>query len=129
VANTLFAPANAKRNGIVLILLTGLIHLALTPEYWGFAPYLGLLFVANAVGAGISVYGIYRGEFTWGWGLGLLVAGGAFVMYLISRTVGLQGIPDYEMHFSVVGILTMIIEVLFVVMFFRAFAGRSGAVP
>ena len=131
--NTLFAPENIRRGGIVLIALTGLIHLVLTPEYWEFAPYLGVLFLANAVGAGVSAYGIYRGERSWGWPLGLLIAGGALVMFVISRLVGLPGIPEEEYlegfrGFTAVGIGTMIIEILFIVLFFLAIEGsrRTG---
>ena len=129
--NTLFAPENLRRGGIVLIALTGLIHLVLMPEYWEFALYLGILFLANALGAGVSAYGIYRGERLWGWTL-LLVAGGALVMFLVSRLVGLPGIPEEEYQegfrgFTAVGIGTMIVEILFILLFFRVVRGASRA--
>lgn len=121
--DALFTPSNAKRNGMVLILLTGIIHLVLSPEYFEFALYLGLSFVANAVGAAVSAYGIYR-DSLWGWLLGLPIAGGAMVMYVISRTAGLPGLPEYEKHISPIGVVTLIIEVLFIVAFFRALRGE-----
>ncbi len=45
--------------------LTGLIHLVVTPEYYGFAAYLGLLMLANFAGSVVSGVGIYRGQ-VWG---------------------------------------------------------------
>ena len=58
---------------VVAIVATGLIHLGTAREAFGDATYKGLLFVANGVGA--------------------LVAGGAFLGYVVSRTVGLPGWP------------------------------------
>src|SRR5437868_506212 len=77
---------------VVLILVTGLIHLVGGPDNWSEAAYKGLLFFLNAGAAAIAAVGIYRGQKSWGWGLGLVVAGGAMVMYMISRTVGLPGL-------------------------------------
>ena len=48
--------------GVALIFLTGLIHLLVTPEYFGFAAYLGLLIFANFVGSMVSAVGIYQGR-------------------------------------------------------------------
>jgi hypothetical protein len=39
-----------------------LIHLALTPEHLEEASYLGLLFLANFVGAVVTAFGIFRGR-------------------------------------------------------------------
>jgi len=55
--------------GVALISLVGLIHLLVTPEYYGFAAYLGLLMIANFAGSVVSEVGIYRGQL-WGWMLG-----------------------------------------------------------
>ena len=49
-----------------MIFLTGLIHLLVTPKYFGFADYLGLLIFANFVGSMVSAVGIYQGR-EWGW--------------------------------------------------------------
>ena len=68
------------------------IHLLVAPEELEEATYLGLLFLANFGGAVVAAIGIYRGH-KWGWGLGVLLAGGAFVGYVISRTLGLPGMP------------------------------------
>jgi hypothetical protein len=43
--------------GAALISSVGLIHLLVTPEYYGFAPYLGLLMLANLAGSTRDEYG------------------------------------------------------------------------
>jgi hypothetical protein len=100
--------------GVSLIAVVGLVHLIAVPEYFEFATYLGLLFAANVLGAVVSAIGIYRGA-RWGWPLGVLVAGGAFVMYVVSRTIGLPGLPEGEREWlDPPGILSLIVEGLFV---------------
>ena len=86
--------------GLTLILQTGLVHLYLAPESFTEAVYEGLLFVANAIGAVVAAYGIYRGK-VWGWNLGILIAAGSIVAYIISRTVGLPGMEIEEWSNSV----------------------------
>ena len=51
--------------GVASISLVGLIHLFVTPEYYGFAAYLGLLMIANFAGSIVSAMGIYQGR-VWG---------------------------------------------------------------
>ena len=75
--------------GSALIALVGLIHLLVVPEYFGFATYLGLLFILNALGSFASAVGIYQRAW-WGWPLGVVMAGGAFFMYIESRTIGFR---------------------------------------
>ena len=106
---------NVKRAGIVLIAVVGLIHLIEAPEYFETAAYVGLLFLANGIGAAISAYGIYRGA-GWGWALGVLVAVGAFVAYILSRTVGLPGATGLaqESFFEPLGLVSLSVEALFV---------------
>jgi hypothetical protein len=79
--------------GAGLILIAGLIHLLLAPQHFAETAYLGALFLANFVGSVVAAVGIYRG-FRWGWALGALFAGGAFVAYLLSGTVGLPGVEE-----------------------------------
>ncbi len=62
--------------GIVLILITGLVHFVDASSSFQDAAYKGVLFAANGIGSLVAAYGISRGERHWGWGLGLLVAGG-----------------------------------------------------
>ena len=99
---------------IVLILVTGLIHLVETPDNLSEAPYKGVLFALNGLGAFIAAVGIYRGARSWGWGLGLLIAAGAVAGYVMSRTVGLPGLAIDDAWFEPLGVLSIIVEVGFV---------------
>lgn len=109
--DTLSAPRSLIWIGIGLIGLTGLIHLIEAPEYFELATYLGIAFVLNALGAALAAYGIYQGR-SWGWTLGIVVAGGAFVAYIVSRTAGLPGLAETE-FFETSGIFSLLVEGLF----------------
>ena len=98
--------------GISLIVIVGLIHLINSPEDLEEGSYTGLLYLANFFGALTAAIGIYRGR-SWGWSLGALVAGGAFVAYVISRTVGLPGLPVEEEWLEPLGLLSLLVEALF----------------
>ena len=102
--------------GIGLIAATGLIHLVETPEYLEEMPYIGVLFALSVVGALLAAFGIYRGE-RWGWTLGVLVAGGSLVGYLLSRTIGLPLFREntWEEFAEPVGLLSLLVEGLFLV--------------
>jgi hypothetical protein len=99
--------------GFSLIVIVGLIHLINSPGDLEEGSYTGLLYLANFVGALTAAIGIYRGR-SWGWSLGALVAGGAFVAYVISRTVGLPGLPVEEEWLEPLGLLSLLVEALFV---------------
>ena len=110
-------PTATQGAAIALILVTGAIHFIDAPGSFGDATYKGPLFVANGIAAIIAAVGIYRGERIWGWGLGLLVAGGALIAYVISRTVGLPGLAP-DVWLEPLGILSLLVEVAYVVLFF-----------
>jgi hypothetical protein len=95
--------------------VTGAIHFIDAPGSFGDATYKGWLFVANGVAAIIAAWGIYRGARTWGWVLGVVVAGGALVSYVISRTVGLPGLEP-DVWLEPLGILSLGVEAAFVVL-------------
>jgi hypothetical protein len=114
-----------KWAGIVLIALTGLLHLVETPEYMEEERYIGILFVLSAVGSAVSLWGIWRDR-TWGWVLGTAVAGGAFVAYILSRTTGLPEFHESE-FFEPSGIISLVVEGLFVVVAARVL--MAGPVP
>ena len=99
--------------GISLIVIVGLIHLIDAPEDLEEGSYLGLLFLANFFGALTAAIGIYRGN-KWGWVLGLLVAGGAFAGYVISRTVGLPWLAVETEWLEPLGVLSLLVEGLYV---------------
>jgi hypothetical protein len=106
--------------GISLIALEGLIHLLDAPDSFEDATYKGLLFVAIVIGAAVASVGMYWG-YRWSWSIGALTAGSAFVGYVISRTIGLPGLPVEE-WFEPLGILSLLVEGLFVGLYLALFA-------
>jgi hypothetical protein len=115
--------------GISVIMIIGLIHLINAPGDLEEGTYTGLLYVANFVGALAAAIGIYRGR-SWGWSLGALVSVGAFVAYVISRTVGLPGLPVEEEWLEPLGVLSLLVEALFMGLYLTVFVrptGGSGA--
>jgi hypothetical protein len=106
---------------IVLILVIGLIHVIDAPDSFNDAQYKGWLFYANGAGALLAAYGIYRGKRPWGWNLGLLIAAGSFIGYILSRTVGLPFIPaEPDAWLEPLGVASLIAEGLFIAFFIRA---------
>jgi hypothetical protein len=114
----------SKWNGLTLIVATGLIHLITVPHHFEIASYLGWLFIANFLGSVVAAFGIYR-EAQWGWLLGVLIAGGSFVLFLVSRTVGLPA-TQHELvgHWSTLGIISLVVEALFVALYLSVTALR-----
>ena len=117
---------NLMWSGIVLILLIGLVHLVEGPEYLEESTLIGVLFFVNTVAAVVSAIGIYRGSRSWGWGLGVLVAGGALVAYVLSRTTGFLGFYDDE-WLEPSGIFSWLVEGLFLITAVWMFRGRTPA--
>jgi hypothetical protein len=102
---------------VVAIVATGFIHLVTARDSFGEATYKGLLFVANGVGALVASVGVYRDR-NRGWLLGALVAGGAFLGYVISRTVGLPGLPaEPDAWFEPLGVASLVAEAVFLIVF------------
>ncbi len=109
-----------RLNGIVLIVLVGAIHLFTAGHHFEAATYLGWLFVANFLGSLVAAVGIYRGA-QWGWLLGVLIAAVSFVLFLVSRTIGLPATQDeFVGHWSTAGIVSLVIEGLFVALYLSA---------
>jgi len=111
--------------GISLIVVVGLIHLINSPEDLAEGSYTGVLYLANFFGAILAAIGIYRGR-SWGWALGALVSVGAFVGYVISRTVGLPGLPVEEEWLEPLGLLSLLVEALFVGLYLTVFVRPTG---
>lgn len=124
--SALLVTDRVKWAGVTLIAATGLIHLIEAPEYFGLAMYLGVAFLLNTVGALVAAVGIHRNRIGWGWLLGLLVAAGAFVMYVVSRTVGLPGLPETKWG-EPMGIPSLVVEGMFTIfaIYRLATSGRS----
>ncbi len=103
--------------GIVLILMTGLIHVIDAPDALSEAAYKGWLFYANGAVVLIAAYGIYR-KYSWGWNLGFLIAAGSLIGYVASRTVGLPQIPaEPDAWLEPLGVASLVAEGLFVAVF------------
>ena len=119
-------PRIVKLTAILLIVAVGLVHLRGASPHYNFAPYMGIAFVANFVGALVAAVGIYR-DALWGWLLGVLIAGGALVMYVVSRSVGL---PGFELSvgrwFGPLATTALIVEVPFLALFLLAVRTRRG---
>ena len=111
--------------GISVIVIVGLIHLINSPGDLEEGSYTGVLYLANFVGALTAAIGIYRGR-SWGWSLGALVSVGAFVGYVISRTIGLPGLPVEEEWLEPLGLLSLLVEALFVGLYLTAFVRLTG---
>ena len=114
-------PSGLVGAGISLIVVVGLIHLINSPEDLEEGAYTGVLYLLNFVGALAAAVGIYRGK-RWGWTLGFLVAAGAFAGYVISRTVGLPGLPVETDWLEPLGVLSLMVEALFVGLCLAIFA-------
>ena len=104
-----------------MIVVVGLIHLINAPGDLEEGAYTGVLYLANFLGALAAAVGIYRGN-RWGWTLGFLVAGGAFAGYVISRTVGLPGLPVETEWLEPLGVLSLLVESLFVGLYLAVLA-------
>ena len=124
-------PRTFKLAGIFVVLAVGLIHLIAAPDHLEEAPYIGVLFLANFAGAIVAGVGLYQNRL-WGWWLGALVAGGAFVMFIVSRLVAL---PGYDEHVGMwigdslgdyLGIPSLLVEASFVALFVVLVGRRYG---
>ena len=113
--------------GVALILLVGLIHLMDAPDSMTESTTKGLFFYANFVGAIVAAVGIFLHR-TWGWVLGILVAAGAFIGYIVSRTVGIFGLPP-DVWMEPLGIAALVVEALFIAVALRAFTGSRQESP
>src|SRR5580765_5170627 len=102
---------------IAAILGTGLVHIVEAQDAFGDATYKGLLFIGNGVGALVAAIGIYRDQRALGWLLGGLIAGGALLAYVASRTIGLPGLPaEPDAWLEPMGVVSLLCETLFVVL-------------
>lgn len=107
--------------GIVLIVITGVIHLIDAPDAFSEITYKGVLFMLNGIGGLVAAYGVFRGR-NWGWFLGLLIAGGAIIGYIISRTIGLPGLEVESTWLEPLGVLSLIVEGIFVALTVKVLA-------
>ncbi|MEZ4860658.1 MAG: hypothetical protein R3C14_05100 [Caldilineaceae bacterium] len=113
-------------SAIAFIIITGLVHLIDAGDAMGEAAYKGLLFYANGLAALVAAYGIYRGERSWGWHFGALIAAATIVGYVASRTVGLPQIPaEPDEWLEPLGVVSLLAEGLFLVVYGWALSHTS----
>jgi hypothetical protein len=79
--------------GLLLLAVIGAVHYLYARGYYALVPYLGVLFYATVGGTVVVALGLLLGRRTWAWELGMLLAAGAFAGYVVSRTIGLPGLP------------------------------------
>jgi hypothetical protein len=119
-------PRILKLPAILLIIAVGLVHLIGALPHYRVAPYVGVMFVANFIGALVAAVGLYR-DVLWGWLLGALLAGGALAMYVVSRSVGLPGFEHaVGRWFGPLGVLSLVVEALFLAVFLLGLNTRRG---
>jgi hypothetical protein len=110
-----FAGQILRWAGATLIFLIGGAHMLIAGEHFLAATYLGILFLANFAGAIVAAFALYWSPNRWGWLLGDAVAGGAFVGFIASRTIGLPGFEEeIGRWFSIAGLLCLMTEGAFV---------------
>ena len=97
-----------RRAAALLLVATGLLHLAIVGEYFDAAAYLGVLFVAGAGLGFFAAYVLWREDDRRAWGLGVVITAGMFVGYLLSRTVGLPAFHEEEWEVS--GTISLLLE-------------------
>jgi hypothetical protein len=105
-----------KWMGMIVILISGLIHLFDAPGEFQEVPYMGILFIIFFLGSIVSAIGIYRGELVWGWLLGGALAIGAVIGYVISRTVGMPRM-EIEDWGPPLAYLSILLEIIYFVPF------------
>ena len=106
---------SSRMGGISLIFLVGMIHLVTAPDHFKAAPWIGWSFLVLVLGTLVAVVGIAQGM-GWGWLLGALLAGGAFVAFIISRTAGLPGFGEAIGKWEPMGIYSLFVEALFILL-------------
>ena len=77
-----------KKFALLLLLLTGILHIVEAPEYYAEVQYIGVLFVLNFLGALLGCFWIYKDKAI-GWHLGMLISVLSVIAFVLSRSVGL----------------------------------------
>jgi hypothetical protein len=104
---------------------TGVLHLALAPEYLAEQAYVGVLFVLGGLTCAVLAARLWRADEAVTWILGALTAAGMFAGFVLSRTVGLPGFHEAEWEAS--GLLSLLLEAGVVALALEAVSARRGA--
>lgn len=114
-----------RRTAAAMAALTGIIHLALVPEYLQEKTYIGLLFLGAAVVCGAVAVTLWRRNEPLAWGVGALTCAGMFVGFVLSRTVGLPGFHEAEWELS--GVVSLVADAAFVMLAAMSLRGAQAA--
>ena len=116
-----------RRLAAAAIAAVGVIHLALSPEYLDEQAYVGVLFIGGGIAALFVAFRLWFAADRAAGGLGVLIAAGMFVGFVLSRTVGLPGFKEEEWELS--GIVSLILEAGFIGTYFASLRATRAAVP
>jgi len=87
---------------------TGILHLALAPEYLAEEAYIGALFIAGGIASIALAAVMWVRDDARAWLGSALVALGMGMGFVLSRTVGLPGFHEAEWEAS--GLLSLLLE-------------------
>lgn len=114
--------------GAALIFLVGGAHVLIAGEHFLAATYLGILFMANFAGSMAVAFALYWSPSRWPWLAGALICGGAFAGFIVSRTIGLPGVPEFVgQWFNIAGLLTLMVEGAFLTLSLLALTPQGRA--
>ncbi|MDP8950762.1 MAG: apolipoprotein A1/A4/E family protein [Actinomycetota bacterium] len=114
--------------GASLIFLVGGAHALISGEHFLTAPYLGILFLANFFGSAVVAFALYWSPNRWPWLLGGLISGGTIAGFVVSRTVGLPGAPEFVGQWlNIAGLLTLTVAGAFLALSLLAITPQGRA--
>jgi drug/metabolite transporter (DMT)-like permease len=102
-----------QRSAAIALAVTGLIHLAITPEGLDAQTYVGVLFLLGGVTCLTAAVLLWRGDDRRVWTVAALVCAGMFAAFILSRTVGLPGFKEEE--WEPIGLVSLVAEAWVVV--------------
>jgi hypothetical protein len=114
--------------GAILLIMIGVIHLLIIRPGFHLQEYLGILFIVEVVAAFVSALWIGIQDSSMGWLLGGVAALAPLVGYIVTRTIGLPGIPLLPWMVPT-GLLSLVVEAIVVVLAISVLAQRLSPRP
>lgn len=103
--------------GVLLLAGIGWMHFRDIPSKLGETPYLGWLYILLVAGCAAAGAWLLSSHWKNGYGLGLLISGGAILAYTLTRTVGLPNARgDIGNWAEPAGIISLALEVAFLIL-------------